>query len=316
MMIKYIAGILFAAVLASGHAQAAEFHVAPNGSDSNPGTVDKPFATLEKARDAAREVRGQRSEVRGQNGEITIILSAGTYRLTKTFELNEQDSGTAFVAAAPSPLTDPHAASTTVRITGSMAIPNAALKPVTDKATLDRFLPEVRGKVLEVDLHALGIKEFGNFGPRGFRRPYIPAPLELFVNDEPLSVAQWPNPGQPGEPIGKILDKGPATRNGAKPTRGGTFTFKTDRPARWTQATDIWITGLFENGYADNTVQVKSFNLEKKTLTTVQPHMYGFSSGRPWNRWTALNLIEEIDLPGEFAADKGTGKLYFLPPNS
>ena len=163
-------------------------------------------------------------------------------------------------------------------------------------------------------LKALGISDFGEIGPRGFRRPYVPAPLELFVDDEPLALAQWPNPGQPGEPVGSVLDKGSVTRNGEKPTRGGTFEFKTDRAARWTKATDVWITGLFENGYADNTVKVKSFDLEKKTLTTVQPHMYGFSSGKPWNRWVALNLLEEIDLPGEFMADKKTGKLYFLPP--
>ena len=31
-----------------------EWFVAPNGSDDNPGTKDKPFATLEKARDAVR----------------------------------------------------------------------------------------------------------------------------------------------------------------------------------------------------------------------------------------------------------------------
>ena len=282
-------------------ASAAEFHIAPNGSDASPGTAGQPFATLEKARDAARETRSQESGARSQN---VILLAAGTYRLTRIFELNEKDSSTVFRAA---PGAD-------VRLSGSVAIPAGAAKPVADKAVLDRLLPEVQGKVLEIDLKPLGIADFGEIGPRGFRRPYIPAPLELFIDDQPLMLAQWPNPGEPGEPIGKVLDKGPKTRDGAKPDRGGIFEFKTDRPARWAQAKDIWITGLFENGYADNTVQVKAFDLAKKTLTTVQPHMYGFSSGRPWNRWTALNLLEEIDLPGEFFADKESGKLYFLPP--
>jgi len=215
--------------------------------------------------------------------------------------MDERDSGTAY-------------RSVNARITGSVAIPNSAVKPVTDKAVLDRLVPEVRGKVREIDLRALVISDFGEIGPRGYRRPYVPAPLELFVDDESLTLAQWPNPGQPGVPVGKVLDKGPVTRNGAKPTRGGTFEFVTDRPARWTKADDVWITGLFQNGYADNTVKVKAFDLEKRTLTTVQPHMYGFGSGKPWNRWVALNLLEEIDLPGEFMADKKTGKLFFLPP--
>src|SRR5258708_6728406 len=42
--------------------------------------------------------------------------------------------------------------------------------------------------------------------------------------------------------------------------------------------------------------------------------MYGFSSGNPWNTWFALNLLEEIDLPGEYAVDRQAGRLYFLPP--
>ncbi|MCX6997117.1 MAG: right-handed parallel beta-helix repeat-containing protein [Kiritimatiellaeota bacterium] len=269
---------------------AREFHVAPGGSDADPGTKDKPFATLERARDAARQAKGS-----------TVVLAQGAYRLTNTFALDERDSGTTYTGKG-------------ARVTGSIALPNSVVKPVTDKAILERLLPEVHGEVMEIDLRALGITDFGDIGPRGFRRPYIPAPLEFFVDDEPLRMAQWPNPGQPGVPIGNVLDKGPVTRNGEKPTRGGTFGFNSERPSRWTKADDVWITGYFENGYADNTVKVKSFDLEKKTLTTVHPHMYGFASRAPWNRWVALNLLEEIDQPGEFMADKKTGKLYFLPP--
>lgn len=269
---------------------AAEFYLSPAGNDANPGTKEKPFATLERARDAARQAKGS-----------TVTLAAGTYRRTKTFELDEHDSGTTYRGE-------------NARITGSVAVPNDAVNPVTDPAILERLLPEVRGKVLEVDLRTLGITDFGAIGPRGFRRPYVPAPLELFVDDEPLAIAQWPNPGQPAVPIGKVLDKGSVSRHGEKPTRGGTFKFETDRPARWTQADDVWITGIFSVGWADNTVQVKAFDLGKQTLATVHSHMYGFGSGKPWNTWVAWNLLEEIDLPGEFMADKQTGKLYFIPP--
>ena len=120
-------------------ASAAEFHIAPNGSDASPGTAGQPFATLEKARDAARETRSQESGARSQN---VILLAAGTYRLTRIFELNEKDSSTVFRAA---PGAD-------VRLSGSVAIPAGAAKPVADKAVLDRLLPEVQGKVLEIDL--------------------------------------------------------------------------------------------------------------------------------------------------------------------
>ena len=279
-------------ILASS-ALAGDFHVAPNGNDANPGNAAQPFASLEKARDAARLAKGS-----------TVILAAGTYRLTKTFDLDARDSGTTFRAAPDAE----------VRLSGSLAVPASAITPVSDPAVLDRLLPEVRGKVLEIAIPNLKPGDFGEIGPRGFRRPYIPAPLEVFIDDQALAISRWPNPGEPGEPIGKVLDRGSITRNGEKPARGGTFHFQSDRPQRWAKADDVWITGYFENGYADNTVKVKSFDLARKTLTTVQPHMYGFSSGKPWNRWTALNLLEEIDLPGEYAIDRAAGKVYFLLP--
>ena len=47
--------ILIAAFACS--ALAAEFHIASTGNDANPGTAAKPFATLQKARDAVRSDR-------------------------------------------------------------------------------------------------------------------------------------------------------------------------------------------------------------------------------------------------------------------
>jgi hypothetical protein len=299
--------LMAAAWLVSGSVLATdagtlEFHVSTTGSDAGNGSREKPFATLERARDAVRTVRAEKQDHR----PATIWLAAGTYRRTNTFVLDDRDSATTWRALSGAE----------ARITGGLDISINTVKPVIDPAVLSRLLPEVRGKVLEADLRALGISDFGAIGPRGFRRPYSAAPLELFIDDQPLTVAQWPNPGEPGVPIGKVLDPGSITRRGDKPDRGGTFQFDTDRPRRWKQAGDVWISGLFENGYADSTVQVKCFDLEKRTITTVQPHMYGFASGKPWNRWLAHNLLEEIDMPGEFVADRSSGKLYFLPPKA
>jgi hypothetical protein len=294
-----MSGLVFSAMIAV-NARALEFQVSTSGNDAANGTRDRPFATLERARDAVRALRAEKKT----NDPVTIWLAAGTYRRTNTFALDERDSATSYRAAPGAE----------VRIAGSQGIPNRALKPVTDPEVLGRIVAEVRGKVMEIDLRALGVSHFGEIGPQGFRRPYIPAPLELFVDDEALPVARWPNPGEPGVPIGTVLDKGSITRKGDKPERGGTFEFATDRPLRWKQANDVWISGLFDNGYADSTVKVKSFDFEKRTITTLQPHMYGFSSGKPWNCWVARNLLEEIDLPGEYAIDRQSGKLYFLPP--
>lgn len=54
-------------------AQAAEFHVAPGGSDANPGTKAKPFATLEAARNAIRAVKSKSGL---PTGGLTVSSSA------------------------------------------------------------------------------------------------------------------------------------------------------------------------------------------------------------------------------------------------
>ena len=46
--------ILFSLVLFPTPGKANEFFVAPDGGDSNPGTLKRPFATLERAQRAAQ----------------------------------------------------------------------------------------------------------------------------------------------------------------------------------------------------------------------------------------------------------------------
>src|SRR5690349_14476660 len=72
-------------LLTTGHAAAAEYYVAPNGSDSNSGSQAEPFATLSKANGAA--AAGDTIWVRGGTYEITsqVVLSkSGTSDTNRT----------------------------------------------------------------------------------------------------------------------------------------------------------------------------------------------------------------------------------------
>jgi hypothetical protein len=62
--------------------------VAPGGSDENPGTLEKPFATIGHARIAAREAKAM------QQGPITVTLRGGTYYLARPLVFTTEDSGT------------------------------------------------------------------------------------------------------------------------------------------------------------------------------------------------------------------------------
>jgi len=65
------------------------FHVSPKGDDGNPGTLDKPFATLARARDA---VRANKKDKNGQ--PIQVLVSKGVNYLTSPLILTPEDSGT------------------------------------------------------------------------------------------------------------------------------------------------------------------------------------------------------------------------------
>lgn len=64
-----------------------EYYVSPNGSDKNPGTKEEPFRSIYYARDVVRKMKDSVS------GDITVYLGGGYYRLFKTLEFTQEDSG-------------------------------------------------------------------------------------------------------------------------------------------------------------------------------------------------------------------------------
>jgi hypothetical protein len=69
-------------------AATVELYVAPNGADTNPGTAKKkPFRTLYRAQEAVRRA------VEVMEGNIVVNLAPGEYRLDRTLEFTEVDSG-------------------------------------------------------------------------------------------------------------------------------------------------------------------------------------------------------------------------------
>ena len=75
-------------VVACSAATQATFYVAPGGSDANPGTEAKPFATVEKARQAVRTINQQ------MTGDIVVVLRGGVYPIAQTLAFDAADSGT------------------------------------------------------------------------------------------------------------------------------------------------------------------------------------------------------------------------------
>jgi hypothetical protein len=75
-------------------ADAAVFHVAPSGSDTNPGTQQQPFASLARARDAVRDLKAQAP----LTTPVRILIADGDYALTAPVDFTPADSG---ISTAP-----------------------------------------------------------------------------------------------------------------------------------------------------------------------------------------------------------------------
>ncbi|MEN6334380.1 MAG: hypothetical protein ABFE01_08975, partial [Phycisphaerales bacterium] len=153
---------------------ARDYYVAVDGSDVNPGTIDKPFATLEKTRDTIRE---SKARVLGDGG-LSVYLRQGKYFRTLPFVLETKDSG-----ESGKPIVYRAYPGENVRLIGGVQIAAAWFAPVAPPdAEFARLEPAARGKCLKADLAAHGIASV--LGP---------LQAELSFNGVLMPVARWPN---------------------------------------------------------------------------------------------------------------------------
>ncbi|MFC6850074.1 right-handed parallel beta-helix repeat-containing protein, partial [Streptomyces caelestis] len=94
VVVTAVAGaVLTGGLVPTGPAHAAvpcTFYVSASGSDGNAGTSpDRPWATLERARDHIRQ-QGLNKDMRA---DLRVCLRGGRYTRTATFNLAEADSG-------------------------------------------------------------------------------------------------------------------------------------------------------------------------------------------------------------------------------
>jgi len=288
---------------------ALRYYVAPDGDDGNPGTKVKPFATLDAARDAVRGLK--EAKALPQRG-ATVCLREGDYLIARTFELHTADSGT-----EKAPIIYRAYRREAVRLVGGRAIEPSAFVAVRDSGSLAR-LPEASwAHVLQADLAALGVTGWERIGlfpvddPANRERPFT---FDLYFNGEPMTLARWPNQGYAR--FAKVIERGPAPREGETGETLPVFEYDGMRPSRWVGASDYWLHGYLVYDWYDEHVAVKAIDAEKQRITLVKPGFYGIGGyGESGSKYCAMNLLEELDAPGEYYIDRRTGVLYFWPPS-
>jgi hypothetical protein len=284
------------------------WHVSPSGDDAAAGTADKPFATLERARDAARAERARDGDA---VATPTIMLAAGIHPRTGPLELDARDSGLV--------IRGPHDRS--ARLHAGRPIDRSALRSVSNAAMRDRLTEAARPHVVAIDLRAAGCGPFAALPVAYNDGGGLP---ELFWNDAPLPLARWPNEGH--ALMERVLDRGEWTGPREK-RRGGTFVAPLDesgdwRPRRWPIDDGIWLEGFWRVPWDPWTVRVATRDPAARSLTHAAAIGGGIGSkfapkgslGDGKEPWCAVNLLEEIDRPGEWCLHLPSQTVYLWPP--
>ncbi len=302
--------LFVAGALAAG----SEFHVAPSGSDSADGSRAHPFATLTRARDV----------IRTAPRPATVWIAGGDYLLKETFALTAEDSGT-----ADAPVVWRAEPGQTPRLLGASRLAASDFQPITDTATLARIAPAARDRIVALDLSALGVthkRRFKDvFGDTG-------GLVDLFVNGRREALARYPNQGSmtiervlenAGGPTGKDWSSG----NWPKPPANGPgalFVYREEFAARhalWARQLDrgVWIRGYWRIPWQSEAVRIGEIDTSARTVRLARPvangvgNKYTRPAGNGKEPYWALNLLEEIDRPGEWCVDFTDDKLYYWP---
>ena len=268
--------LLSALVWGATTAFATELYIAPNGQDTNPGSSDKPFASLARARDEVRRLKQA-----GPLGEpVTVWVRGGTYSLPTGVKFDARDSGT-----VSAPVTYRAWQNEKPSLVGGRAI--TGFKPW-------------KGSILKADVAGQGFKDVH------FR--------QLIFEGRRQHLARYPNfdPQNPygggwayadGKPIPMYQDVPGEDRV--------SFNFKEQDARNWARPTEVEVFVFARYNWWNDICRVKSLDAAARRVTLSRDASYPI---RPGDRYYFRNALEELDAPGEWYLDSASSTLYFWPP--
>jgi len=286
-------------------------YVVPGDGCSGNGTRSSPFTSLIQARDYIRELKRTKGL---PEGGVEVILKEGEYNIKDTIIFTEEDRGT-----LQSPII--YRAENDGYTVFSGGIRLQEFKKVESESGSERLRTDVKDKVYVVDLKKNGIKQlppldlagFGSLKVRTEDRSYrnfntYPCP-ELFFNKIPMTLSRFPNEGflKVVGVQGEKEEQSDRMKNIRLKLEGCPLT-------EWAKEANILLYGYWYYDWADSYESVISVDTENREVLLASPgSAYGYREGA---RFYAINLLCELDQPGEWYIDRENLFLYFYPPAS
>ena len=271
-----------------------KYYVASDGNDKHNGSIASPFKTIEKGLAAIRLLKAKTGL---PNGGIELIIREGTYTITKTILLDEALSGNeTYPVVVKAYDKEP------VFFEGGLNIPYNAFKPLTDKAIRQRIIDKnVVDKIRVVNLWSLGFRDLGEMVRRGYgisRENSMPEAV-FTVNGQAQILSSYPNNSY-SNMISKVLDDKLQ------------FITKDDHIRLWKNKQDIWLDGSICKPWEWSMNEMQSIDDATLTITLKYPE-YSEITTKNNPIYHFKNVLEEIDMPGEYYIDRTNGNLYYYP---
>lgn len=257
---------------------ALAYYVAADGDDSNDGkSLAHPFATIERARDAIRTLRASAGL---PDGGITVYIRGGVYSyFDEPLSFTSEDSGT-----EACPIVYKAYAGEEVIIEGAKFLDYSDFQKADSAITSRLISEEAKDKLLQINLKEAGIQGADTAAVYG------ELPVQLLIGDQRGILARYPN-----QEDGFISGGG-----------GREFYDNTGHIAKWQSTEYTFIRGYYAIDYACSTCKITGFDAEEELITTDDEVNIG-------THFYYLNVLEEIDSPGEYYIDFRTTDLYVYP---
>ena len=279
-------------------------YVAPDGNDeTGDGSAEAPYATLARAFKNVEDflafqeptAKPMRSVVRLAQGEY-YMTGAATLKGASNVLVQGSKEGKTILTGA-------------VKVANFTSLADAAANRPDVADAMSRVPESARPRVVAADLKAAGVDDLGSLANRGYHPDVKLNPIPTFtVEGKAQTLARWPNEGEKGIPFGEKVDD---PSSAAEKT--STFRYDGDRLDGWRldgKNDDIWAFGLYEWEWAANLRRVVAIDREKKTLT------FDYENGSGRFDYYFVNVLEELDAPGEYYVDRATGYLYYYLPET
>lgn len=289
-----------------------DFYVSPKGNDSNSGTADAPFLTIERAVEAVKAADKTDKE------EIVILIEAGEYRVDSLALAGDGSCKIKYVGYGD----------------GETVINGGISLNAKDFVTAEKY-PEIARRlstdpqnVLVLDLtqtpYNLTAADWGKLYPIGTYNTADsykgdttgPIYSELFINDERQTLARYPDNGfiYTGEVLATGIEINTSDENGNPATDVYRVSSElASRIAGWENKEDVWMYGYWKYDWADGSSPIGKFNSAEGTLSPAYRSFFGTKEGAPYYFY---NCLEELTVPGEWYLDRETGILCVYAPEN